>query len=211
MAVVEIFADRQPPPPLKTAHAVVAALDLVGIPAAILGHAGQLMAWNRRFERLVPGLVREHKERLRFVNTTADELLEAALTSFGHRQSGKPVRSIPIAATGVLPPMIIHLLGVEGVFCEPGSGALALVAVAVVLPRDVPGIPVIQGLFDLTPAEARVAQAVAQCHTLSTIATKLGLSLQTLRSQLRVALAKAGCRRNIDLAALLAGVDATFD
>jgi DNA-binding CsgD family transcriptional regulator len=208
--VVEHGPDNQPSPS-RTAQTAVAALDLVGIPAAVLEHAGRPIASNRRLERLIPEVIREHRERLQLVNAAADGQFEDALARLANKQNGEPVRSIPIRASGTLPPMIIHMRGVEGVLREPCSGALALVVVTIVAPRQAPPIPIIQGLFGMTPAEARIAQAVAQCQTLDAIAAGLGLSRQTLRSQIRVALAKAGCQRNIDLAALLSGVDATFD
>ena len=191
----------------RTAQAAVAALDLVGIPAAVLGQAGRPIASNRRLERLIPEVVREHKERLQLVNAAADGVLKDALAGLANEQNSERVRSIPIRASDTLPPMIIHVLGVEGILREPRSGALALVTVTVVTRRESPAIPIIQSLFGMTPAEARIAQAVAQCQTLGAIAAGLGLSRQTLRSQIRIALAKAGCQRNIDLAALLAGVD----
>jgi DNA-binding CsgD family transcriptional regulator len=193
----------------RTAQAAVAALDLVGVPAVVLEHAGRPIASNRRLDRLIPKVFREHKERLQLVNAAADGLLEDALARLATGQNSEC--SIPIRASGTLPPMIIHMLGVEGILREPRSDALALVTVAIVTRREAPPIPIIQGLFGMTPAEARIAQAVAQCQTLGAIAAGLGLSRQTLRSQIRVALAKAGCQRNIDLAALLAGVEATFD
>jgi len=204
--VVEHGPDNRPSPS-RTAQAAVAALDLVGIPAVVLGHAGRSIASNRRLDRLIPEVIREHKERLQLVNAAADGQLQETLAWLATKQDGERLRSIPIRASGTLPPVIIHMLGVEGILREPCSGALALVTVAIVAPRQVPAIPIIQGLFGMTRAEARIAQAVAQCQTLDAIAAGLGLSRQTLRSQIRVALAKAGCRRNIDLAALLAGVD----
>ncbi len=193
----------------RTAQAAVAALDLVGIPAAILGHAGQPIASNRGLDRLIPEVIREHRERLQLVNAAADGLFEDALARLATRQNSE--RSIPIRASGTLPPMIIHMLGIEGILRESCSGALALVTVTTVTRRQAPAISIIQGLFGMTPAEARIARAVAQGQTIGAIAAQVDLSRQTLRSQIRGALAKAGCQRNIDLAALLAGVDATFD
>jgi DNA-binding CsgD family transcriptional regulator len=57
----------------------------------------------------------------------------------------------------------------------------------------------------MTPAEARVAHAVAQCQTIGAIADSFGLSQETVRSQLKSALAKTGVARKLDLATVLAG------
>ena len=64
---------------------------------------------------------------------------------------------------------------------------------------------VLQGLFNLTPAEARVARAVAARETIDSVAASLNLSRETVRSQLKAALAKIGVVRQIDLAVMLAG------
>jgi DNA-binding CsgD family transcriptional regulator len=199
--------------PVNVARATVAALDLVGIPGAILDLSGQVVASNRRLERLVPGVIRESTERLQLANVAADELLGGALAKLSRKisleVSRDPATSIPIPAARQWPPIIIRLFALDGIFSEAFPGPLALFAVTIVGPREAPAIPIIQGLFDMTPKEARVAQAVAQCHTLDAIATGLGLSRQTLRSQIRAALGKAGCARNIDLAALLSGAGST--
>jgi DNA-binding CsgD family transcriptional regulator len=174
-----------------------------------LDASGQVVASNRRLERLIPGVIRESTERLQLANVAADNLLEDALAKFPQEGRRDPAPSIPIPAARGWPPVIIRLFALDDMVSEAFHSALALVTVTIVSPRDAPAIPIIQGLFDMTPAEARVAQAVAQCHTLDAIATQLGLSRQTLRSQIRGALAKAGCARNIDLAALLSGVGST--
>jgi DNA-binding CsgD family transcriptional regulator len=194
--------------PMKAAQAVVSALDLMGIPGAVLESAGKPVASNRRLERLIPGVIRGSDERLQLANAAADEIFGDALTKLrqGRGESG---RSIPIPAAGTSPPVIIHLFALNGLASEAFSEALSLLAVSHIARRDAPSIPIIQGLFDMTPAEARIAQAVAQGHTLEAIATRLGLSRQTLRSQIRAALAKAGCKRNIELAALLGGMGST--
>jgi DNA-binding CsgD family transcriptional regulator len=199
--------------PVKVARATVAALDLVGVPGAILDAGRQVVAANRRLERLIPGVIRESTERLQLADVAADELLGDALARLPEKLSqegrGDPAPAIPIPAARQWPPVIIRLFALDGMASEAIHDALTLLTATIVAPRDAPTIPIIQGLFDMTPAEARVAQAVAQCHTLDAIATQLGLSRQTLRSQIRGALGKAGCARNIDLAALLSGVGST--
>ena len=72
------------------------------------------------------------------------------------------------------------------------------------MPGRVPTAEVLQGLFDLTPAEARVARAIAERRTVEAIAGMLGVSRETVRTQLKSVLAKTGMARQADLAALLA-------
>jgi DNA-binding CsgD family transcriptional regulator len=69
----------------------------------------------------------------------------------------------------------------------------------------VPSAEVLQGLFDLTPAEVRVAQGIVQAQTVESLAVNFGLSRETIRNQLKAVLAKTGLSRQQELISLLAG------
>ena len=56
-------------------------------------------------------------------------------------------------------------------------------------------------LFDLTPAEARVAAAIAEGSDLKTLSERLCLSVETVRAQLKSVFRKTGTRRQNELAA----------
>jgi DNA-binding CsgD family transcriptional regulator/PAS domain-containing protein len=58
-------------------------------------------------------------------------------------------------------------------------------------------------LFDLTPAESKVAQALCQGDTPTQLAGRLGISIHTVRSHLSVIFAKTGTVRQADLVRLL--------
>lgn len=58
-------------------------------------------------------------------------------------------------------------------------------------------------LWGLTETEARVAAAVAQGVNTKTYAAAVGVSDNTVRSQLKSIFAKTGCRRQSDLVRLL--------
>ncbi len=61
-------------------------------------------------------------------------------------------------------------------------------------------------LFDLTPAEARVAVALRRGHSAQTIAADHRLALATVRSQIQSIFAKTGVNRQADLVRLLEGL-----
>ncbi len=61
-------------------------------------------------------------------------------------------------------------------------------------------------MFDLTPAEARVASALMTGADLASIAAQHGVSLGTVRAQLRAIYAKTGTHRQAQLVALLLSV-----
>jgi DNA-binding CsgD family transcriptional regulator len=189
---------------LERAHGAAMALDLLGLPAAVLGQSGRALAANPRFERLMPHVVRTRKQRLQLVNAAADVLFADALARLAPGGDAGGVRSIPIPAAEPEPPMIVHLLPVRGAASDVFTGGCSFLVVTPVVPREVPTADVLQGLFDLTPAEARVARAIAERNTIEGIASSCGLSQETIRSQLKAVLAKTGLGRQADLTALLA-------
>jgi DNA-binding CsgD family transcriptional regulator len=72
-------------------------------------------------------------------------------------------------------------------------------AVVMVTPVDrarVLTAEVLQGLFDLTPAEARVAQGIGQASSVETLAAALGVKTDTVRTQIKAVLAKTGSKTN---------------
>ena len=74
--------------------------------------------------------------------------------------------------------------------------------------RDSKNLPIdlLHGLFDLTPAEGNLAQQLVTGETLTSLADKLDLSQETLRSQLKSIFAKTGTHRQSMLVRLLAGI-----
>ena len=73
---------------------------------------------------------------------------------------------------------------------------------ALTLPQA-PPVELVQSLFDLTPAEARVARDLASGKTVEDIASDGGTSPNTIRSHVRGVLEKTGCNRQTDVVALL--------
>jgi DNA-binding CsgD family transcriptional regulator len=66
-------------------------------------------------------------------------------------------------------------------------------------------------LFDLTPAEAGVAQALAHGQALEDIAAALDISMHTVKTHLQKLFRKTGTRRQGELVAILHGVPAASE
>jgi DNA-binding CsgD family transcriptional regulator len=62
---------------------------------------------------------------------------------------------------------------------------------------------VLRSEFGLTRAEVTVAQAIAAGQSVGEIADATGRSLHTVRNQLRGAMEKTGCKRQLELALLM--------
>lgn len=70
--------------------------------------------------------------------------------------------------------------------------------------------PDLEKLFDLSPAEARLAQLLADGLSMEEAALQLGVSRNTVRSQLQAVFAKTGTNRQGDLVRLLLSSAATL-
>lgn len=190
---------------MERARAMTETLESLGLPGAVLRGGGRVLAVNALFERLMPPLFQDRRDRLHLSDAAADGLLELALlrNSF----AGRPVavNSIPVAATDQHSPMILHLLPVCGVAHDVLAQATSLLVVTPVDRAVVPTAKVLQGLFDLTPAEARVARGISEAQTVEGLALSAGVSLETVRSQLKTVLSKTGLSRQQELISLLAG------
>jgi DNA-binding CsgD family transcriptional regulator len=65
---------------------------------------------------------------------------------------------------------------------------------------------ILNARFRLTPAEARIALGISRGETLATIAVVNGISLQTVRTQLKAIFTKTGVHRQAELAILITGL-----
>ncbi|TIW77403.1 MAG: helix-turn-helix transcriptional regulator, partial [Mesorhizobium sp.] len=71
----------------------------------------------------------------------------------------------------------------------------------------VPSPTLLAGLFDLTPAEARLASALSQGRTLTEAAASANITVKTGRTYLERIFAKTGTRQQSQLVALLKGTE----
>jgi DNA-binding CsgD family transcriptional regulator len=190
---------------LERARAATQALELMGLPAAVLGLGGRILSVNALLTGLIPDVFRDRPSRLSIVDQAADGLLETALAITAHDAHDAAVRSIPIPADGYRPPIIVHLTPIRGRARDIFTGAVAILVATPVVTRRVPGAKVIQGLFDLTPAEAKLAALIAAGHPPRDAAALLGITEGTARTTLKYVLGKTGTRRQADLVGLLQG------
>ncbi len=189
----------------ERAQAMTAVLVAVGLPAAVLRWKGKLYAANPQFEELIPDLVGDGRNRVFLTEPSADALLTDALERLTSKNVAGQSRSIPIPARDNHSTMIFHVLPLRRQAYDIFSQGLALLIVTPVDRKAVPTAEVLQGLFDLTPAEARVARGIAEAQSIDAIALANGVSRETIRTQLAAVLGKTGLNRQAQLVALLSG------
>ena len=188
----------------ERARAQADALQALGLPGAVLRGRGQVFAANGLFDALMPSLFEDRSGRVTMTDVKADALLAEAL---GARRLGdrRTMKSIPVAATADRVPMVLHVIPVRGSARDIFTQATVMLVVTPVDRAIVPTAEVLQGLFDLTPAEARIARGIGEARSIETLASTLGVSRETVRAQLKTVLAKTGLSRQQDLISLLAG------
>jgi DNA-binding CsgD family transcriptional regulator len=102
--------------------------------------------------------------------------------------------------------MVLHLIPVKRSAHDIFGQSFALLLMTPISGERTPSLDLMRSLFDLTPAEARVAQGIAAGKTLEDLAAAGVVSINTVRNQLRRVLEKTGCTRQAELAALLSSV-----
>lgn len=137
----------------------------------------------------------------------ADKLLGDAISSIATAGSAIPL-SIPVASTEGRPATIVNLLPVRGASRDLFFQAASIMVLMPVGAGNSPSPGLLQGLFDLTPTEARVAKAIGEGLTLAELAQRLGVSRETVRSHLGSVFRKTGTTRQSTLAILLGGLRA---
>ena len=190
----------------ERANAAVNILEVLGLPGALVKGKGRLIACNQLFDKLIPTLFQDFNHRLVLTSPNANEVFITALDNLKKDISCKPTRSIPVATDELEEKHIVHVIPIKKTAHDLFPMASAVI-LAVPVDRDTT-LPaeIIQGLFDLTVAEAKVAERVAQGFTLSQIAKEKALSISTVRNQLKSVFSKSGTRRQLELVKLLNGV-----
>jgi DNA-binding CsgD family transcriptional regulator len=190
---------------LERARVVTETLALLRLPAAVLSHSYGLMATNELLDQLIPSQLQDCRKRVTLTDPRADRLFEEALAALSRMNGSAPVSSIALAGTEDHPPSILHLVPVRRAARDLFAASFCLLILTSVSRPNVPAAAIVQALFDLTPAEARVAAAIAQAQALEEVAAGAGLSVNTVKSQLQAVFSKTGVSRQAELVALLAG------
>src|SRR5262249_402629 len=119
--------------------------------------------------------------------------------------SGSGVRSFPVRDTRANAMMVAHVIPIRLSARDVFLRCAAILTLTPVTPPQAPPVELIQSLFDLTPAEARVARSLATGKTVEEIASERTISVNTVRTHVRGVLEKTGCNRQAEVIAILTG------
>lgn len=180
-------------------------------PVAIIDSARRIVGVNPAAQKFLAGspLLRENAGSLGARNAADDARLLIALRSL--RLSEPEAQSTERVFIGLGHAGSPSRIGLCMQSLAPAStmGAFGSEALAMVLFHDPdnrarPDAFTLAAMYDLTPAEARVATALCAGDTLADISERQNLSIHTVRSQIKAVFDKTGCRRQAELVAKLA-------
>ncbi|PDQ22479.1 LuxR family transcriptional regulator [Mesorhizobium sanjuanii] len=186
---------------MEQARATVSALEAIGLPAAVMTASGRVLTANSLLEDMPEIFLPTAHGGMAIASASANALFQQAIVENRHNSA---VRSIPVAANESRPALVIHLLPLRRAAHDIFSGADILVAATAVSASSVvPSPTILAGLFDLTPAEARLAATLSQGRPLKDAASDLNITVKTSRTYLERIFAKTGTRQQSQLVALL--------
>lgn len=190
---------------LARAEAASQTLAALGMPAMLLAESGKVLAANSLIENLDNHVHWRAGGRVTLADKSADDLLADALARIAVNDNGG-VRSFPVrdAVTDTL--MVGHLVPIKFSARDIFAASSAVFVLMPVTAPSAPPVELVMSLFDLTPAEARVARGLAAGKTVDDLAGDNGVSSNTVRVQVRGVLEKTGCQRQTDVVALLGGI-----
>jgi len=184
------------------------AMQMTGLPSAAVAADGTVIDCNALFSALSEQILILANDRLQFANPAAHALLASALER-ARSGTGDAIiasRSFPMPRTAHSEPGVVHILPVRGEARDLFYRTALFVVVTPLSRGNVAPSEIIQGLFDLTVTEAKIAGAIAAGKEPSQIALESGVSVETVRFHLKSIFAKTGFSRQADLAATIAGI-----
>jgi len=183
------------------------ALDMVATPVILFRHGGKIVAMNRSASALMEerdGLVAT-RDGLR-----AERQAESALLARAIRLAGSPPNGNGGAGETVYvsrrarSPLQVLVSPVRSSGVNSLGGTITAIAfVNDPSRRQRPAQDILRTLFGLTPAECRVALLLGDGRAPKEIAAMIGVSVETVRSQMKSIFSKAGVKRQSELVRLL--------
>ena len=183
---------------IERARGALDAMNAIGLPAALLDRRGYVREVNTR---MTPDLINTRGAGRIVLGNPAGELaLDAIL------EGRSTSRSIALPASGARPGRIAHIIPLHGDARDIFAGSLSLLVMNVAVgSRTEPDTAILRGLFDLSPAEARLAAALVTSLDLAAAASACGIRYSTARSYLEQIFRKTSVHRQAELVALITG------
>jgi DNA-binding CsgD family transcriptional regulator len=192
---------------LERAQGMAESLTTMGLPSAVLLGDGKVVATSPLFEQLGGQIVSRAFGRIALSHAGANALLSKAIENLNAGQFQFGARSIAVPSDGDNAAIVIHLIPVRRSAHDIFGPAMGILVITPLGSSQALPAELLNGLFDLSPAEIRAANGLLEGKSIEGLAAGHGLSRETIRSQVKAVLAKTGTTKQSDLVALLANVN----
>jgi len=186
-----------------------AALNSMATGVIFLGPEGRVFFMNRSASEIVSerdGLVMTNAARLRAERAAESDRLSNAIRGAARKSNDGNVGGAMLVSRHGRPPLQVLVGPVSSSAALNFGFADSISAVAFVTDparRQRPGAEVLRAMFGLSPAECRVALLLSDGHATREICDILGVTANTVRSQIKSVFLKTGTRRQAELIRLL--------
>jgi len=179
---------------------IVGSLDGDGKAHAWITSAGRLVHASARFEGLVGSAIQIRSGRVHAIDRDADEKLQWLIA---HVAAGLSTTvSVSLGQTDDFK-VTARALPLCGAVSDFHGAADVLLSIEVTTPRDKTLPEMLRARYGLTPAEIRLAMRIGRGETPRQAAEEEGLSIETVRSRLKVVFHKTATNRQTGLALLM--------
>lgn len=179
------------------------AFQLSRTAAIILDGAGRVVTMNAKAEALLGPGIKIISRKIwscdRDATANFDKALSAILLAQSPSCSAGPI----VFPRPGMPPIYANLIRLKSVQHNPLEPGQVVVVMVNPEAANGPSQASLQNCFRLTPAEARLAQAIARGTSLERFAQETSISYQTVRNQLKAVFAKTDTHTQAQLTALL--------
>lgn len=187
-----------------SASAALEAFDLGNIAVILVNRAGDVAAVNKAAKRLLKAGIGIVDGRLSIHDPDSNAAIENAIRQLiAPEVDLSPLPPILIARRGRAP-ILAHPLRLANVGTNSAVEPLAAIILIDPSSRKKSSESNLHIAFRLTPAEAKLASALATGEPLDRICEQLEISKQTGRNQLKSIFAKTGTRRQAELVLVMA-------
>jgi DNA-binding CsgD family transcriptional regulator len=196
-AYAEALRDAGQPPLLNL-------VESLGHAAVLLDKTGAIVAANTRAEQLLGTDLKIRAGRLVAADCASDKSLQNLLRdAVGQTGVGRSIVNPVVIRRTAGRPLVVHLLPLAGLEEALGEGARAILLFTCLDAKLELLESRLMLLFQLTPAEARLAARLGKGETLEEAAHALHVSPGTTRAQLKTIFSKTETDRQAALIALL--------
>jgi DNA-binding CsgD family transcriptional regulator len=190
------------------------AFSSISLPAVIIDPDCNIIAKNSRIDECA-GFIKQRSDAVLEFNSPGSTKILKETAKLLDKRISSSAKSIPIASPDDAH-AIAHIIPVgseyagffdwQSVSSKFFHSACCSVIITPVSPTHGPDKALLRALFDLTPAEIKVAEEILHGHNTGKIAGSLGVTQETVRTHLKRIFMKTGVQSQAQLVSVLAGI-----